>query len=150
MKEVDKLELTAITSANDIPEGIAVHSTTLEAWRTIKTSGLARMSRNHIHFAVGEKGSKNVISGMRNTSQVQIYLDIDKVLADGVPLFRSANNVILSPGVGDAGVINPKYFKWVVDSAGKPFDPEFKDAPTGQTETVPGGTLAQQQNPKNT
>jgi len=152
IKEVTDLELTPITSSDDIPEGIAVHGTTKEAWQIIKTNGLSRMNRNHIHFAVGAKGSKNVISGMRNSSQVQIYLDIDQVLADGIPLFRSANNVILSPGVGDQGVIQTKYFKWVVDSHSKPFDPMFPTAlPQQQApRTIPGSTLAQQQTPKTT
>ena len=45
--------------------------------------------------------------------EILIYLDVEKALADGIKLFRSANNVILSPGIN--GIIPAKYFLKVVD-----------------------------------
>jgi 2'-phosphotransferase len=54
---------------------------------------------------------------MRSSAQVLIYLDIEKALADGVPLFISENKVLLSPGIN--GIIEPKYFKCAVDRSGK-------------------------------
>jgi 2'-phosphotransferase len=40
-----------------------------------------------------------VISGMRNSSTVLIFLDVPRALAAGLELYRSANGVILSPGI---------------------------------------------------
>jgi len=124
------LELTPITSADQLPAGLAVHGTYYDAWKTIKTEGLSRMSRNHIHFAVGEVGANEVISGMRRSTEVMIYLDVAKALAAGIPLFLSANRVVLSPGVGEQGVIKPEYFLAVVRTSDKKaFDPAFPQLP---------------------
>jgi len=38
------------------------------------------MNRIHIHFAPGEPGEKEVISGMRNSAEIYIYVDIAKAL----------------------------------------------------------------------
>ena len=70
------------------------------------------MKRNHIHFSAGELGTDGVISGMRSSAQVYIYIDVHKAMRDGLQFFRSANNVILSPGNAD-GVIESQYFKTV-------------------------------------
>jgi hypothetical protein len=45
-----------------------------------------------------QPGSHEVISGMRTTAQFYVYLDVAAALAAGLPLYRSANGVILSPG----------------------------------------------------
>merc|ERR1711963_528262 len=76
-----------------------IHGTNFKEW-------------NHIHFAAGEPGSEGVISGMRGTAQVYIYVDLAAAMGDGLRFYRSANNVILSPG-NDQGVLLPKYFKQV-------------------------------------
>lgn len=39
-----------------------------------------------------------MISGMRASSDVYIYIDYEKALADGIKFFKSTNGVILSPG----------------------------------------------------
>ena len=98
--------LTRITE----PLSVCVHGTTLEAWNLIKINGLSRMSRQHIHMATGVPGDKQVISGMRTTSQVVIYIDITKAMCDGIPFYMSSNGVILSPGP-----IPIQYFSSVVD-----------------------------------
>lgn len=46
--------------------------------------------------------------GMRSSAQVLIYLDVQKALDDGIPLFLSANSVVLTPGIGPKG---PHLFK---------------------------------------
>lgn len=71
------------------------------------------MSRNHIHFSIGYPGDGQVISGMRNTCNVFIELDLAKALQDGIKMYQSSNNVILTSGID--GVIDPKYFKRVID-----------------------------------
>jgi len=48
---------------------------------------------------------------MRHSCEVVISVDIEKAINDGIPFFHSKNGVILSPGIGDTGVIPPKYFK---------------------------------------
>jgi 2'-phosphotransferase len=79
----------------------------LDAWEKIKTEGLKKMRRNHIHFGA----NANALSGMRRDAEVVIYLDIEAALRDGVAFYISSNGVILSPGVGPHGVVAPKYFK---------------------------------------
>ncbi|KJE92577.1 tRNA phosphotransferase 1 [Capsaspora owczarzaki ATCC 30864] len=108
--EVEALELSPITASEDAP--IVVHGTYDAAWDLIKSQGLSRMKRNHIHFAVGLPGASGVISGMRSDVTVLIYLDVARALADGIPFFRSSNNVILSPGL-ENGSIPAKYFSQV-------------------------------------
>lgn len=115
--------MTPITSVAEIPA--AIHGTYFDAWRVIKKEGLSPMKRQHIHFAIGEYGSAVVISGMRSSAQVLIYLDVEAALKDGIPLFLSANKVVLSPG-DPTGKISPKYFKYVLNTKMEPFDPDFK------------------------
>lgn len=64
-----------ITGPLDTP---VIHGTTLQAWDQIKKEGLSKMARNHIHFAVGLPDDPNVKSGIRKSSQVFIYIDVDK------------------------------------------------------------------------
>eukprot|EP00667_Euglena_gracilis_P003040 EG_transcript_3053 len=113
--EVPDLDLQPVTAAAEAPT--VVHGTYHACWPTIQREGLCRMARQHIHFAVGRPGAGAVISGMRSNAQVLIFLDVEKCLQDGVLLLRSANNVILCPGVGDTGGLPPAYFKRVEDSA---------------------------------
>ena len=109
IKNVD-VDMEEITNPDDAQK--VIHGTNFKAWNGIQQLGLSRMSRNHIHFAAGEPGSEGVISGMRASAQVYIYIDVQAAMKDGLRFFRSSNNVILSPG-NDQGVIPPKYFKQV-------------------------------------
>lgn len=104
--------LTKVTRVEDLAEfGIRpntiCHGTYLDAWEKIKTEGLRRMRRNHIHFGA----NANALSGMRRDAEVVIYLDIEGALRDGIAFYISSNGVILSPGLESRGVIAPKYFK---------------------------------------
>ena len=105
-----QVDMEEITNPNDAQT--VIHGTNFKAWNGIQQSGLSRMKRNHIHFAAGEPGSEGVISGMRSSAQVYIYIDVHSAMKDGLKFFRSSNNVILSPG-NDQGVIPPKHFKQV-------------------------------------
>ncbi len=70
--------MTPLTSAAEYPE--VIHGTYLKSWKKIEKKGLNRMSRNHIHFAIGRPGSKEVVSGMRSSAEIYIYLNMEKAL----------------------------------------------------------------------
>ena len=97
-----------------IPPKTCVHGTFSEAWSKVqKSGGLSRMTRNHIHFAKGLPGDGKVISGMRKTCDIFIYVDVEKCLKSGIPFFESSNGVLLSPG-NDKGMIPLSMFDKVV------------------------------------
>ena len=74
------------------------------------------MTRNHIHFAPGMPKEEGVISGMRGSCDVYIFIDLEKAIKDGIKFFISSNNVILTEGV--EGTLHPKYFKKVIGKDG--------------------------------
>jgi 2'-phosphotransferase len=114
------LLLDRLTESELVELPLVVHGTARDAWdRFIQMQGLKRMNRNHIHFATGFPKDGGVISGMRQTSEVYVYIDAKKCARDNVPFFRSANGVILSPGLGDSGTLPTTYFSKVTDSTGK-------------------------------
>ncbi|KAJ8503061.1 hypothetical protein ONZ45_g11188 [Pleurotus djamor] len=117
MKEV-KVDLQPVLAVSDIPSGVAVHGTTLKAWDSIQAQGLSRMQRNHIHLAQGLV-DEGVVSGMRNSSQILILIDVPKALNDGIQFFLSANGVVLTEGDED-GFLAPKYFKRVMNGKREP------------------------------
>ncbi|XP_037718528.1 tRNA 2'-phosphotransferase 1 [Drosophila subpulchrella] len=102
--------LERINHMEQIP--LAVHGTYYRHWEAIRTQGLGKMKRNHVHFASSEK-TNCVLSGFRSDCQILIYLNVEKVLADGIPIYRSSNNVLLCPGSN--GFIPKSYFLKVVD-----------------------------------
>ncbi|KIO03432.1 hypothetical protein M404DRAFT_27065 [Pisolithus tinctorius Marx 270] len=104
-----KLDLQPISSASEIP--LAVHGTTRKAWELIATQGLSRMKRNHVHLAQGVPGS-GILSGMRNSSQVLIFIDVQKAIDAGIRFHLSKNGVVLTEG--DAkGILGPQFFQRV-------------------------------------
>lgn len=124
MKEVvDSELLQPVQRAEDLP--ICIHGTyftkwspkkkcQVQVWSQIKQEGLKPMGRNHIHFVPHEVGSRTVISGMREDCAVAIYLDVPKALEQGIKLYRSANDVILTRG-DESGRIPPALFQRVVE-----------------------------------
>jgi 2'-phosphotransferase len=106
--------LTRVQDPSEIP--IAVHGTYFMAWPSIKQTGLSKMERTHIHFAKGLPDESGVISGMRRSTELLIYLDVGKAMAAGATFFISANGVILTSGVGDSGCIPPDCFRQVVNN----------------------------------
>ncbi|PNS20151.1 hypothetical protein CAC42_5601 [Sphaceloma murrayae] len=129
--------LTKIDGTN-IPD-VCVHGTTKHAWTLIASSGgLRRMTRQHVHFAAGlPAGFKSiaktentaaedgtgptvpapVISGMRNSSTILIYLDFAKAIDGGLKFWKSANDVILTDG-NEEGLVPLTFFKRVEDRTG--------------------------------
>ncbi|KAJ7555348.1 hypothetical protein O6H91_05G033100 [Diphasiastrum complanatum] len=107
----DKL-LKPIESAAEIQ--VCVHGTYKRFLSSILETGLRTMDRKHIHFAMGLPGEDGVISGMRKTCEILIYLDVARALSDNMKLYISENRVILTEGFG--GVVPPIYFakaiKW--------------------------------------
>lgn len=95
-----------------------VHGTFSDAWDVIKQKGLSKMGRNHIHFASGLLGEDGVISGMRKSCQVFIYINPAKCAEDGIKFFRSENGVLLTAGVNDEGIIPVDYFSHVMGKNG--------------------------------
>ncbi|EGZ12352.1 hypothetical protein PHYSODRAFT_516787 [Phytophthora sojae] len=96
----------------EAPDAIdkCVHGTYLKFWESIWSSGLSKMQRNHIHFAEREVMDDEVVSGMRSNCDLLLYVDFPMAVKDGIKFYKSSNNVVLSPGVGDTGVIDRKYF----------------------------------------
>jgi 2'-phosphotransferase len=64
----------------------------------IKKEGLKKMSRNHIHFAPGMPKEEGVISGMRNSCDTIIEIDMFGAIKNGIVFYISSNNVILTEG----------------------------------------------------
>lgn len=96
-----------------------VHGTYWDAWQSIQaTGGLSKMTRNHIHFATGLPRDDGVISGMRRSCEVYIYIDIAKCVRDQVPIYQSANGVLLTDGIDGSGILQTEYFSHVTDRVG--------------------------------
>ena len=81
------------------------------------------MARNHIHFAPGMPSSNGVISGMRSSCQIVIYVNTILAMSDGIKFYRSSNGVILSPG-DESGFLSKRYFEKVADINGQLLYPE--------------------------
>lgn len=101
------VELEPLTSEADLPE-VIVHGTYKESLPSIEKDGLKKMKRQFVHMASGLPSSDRVISGMRQKSEVYIYIDGPKALQEGIKLYKSKNGVILTPDV-----IPPHLFKEV-------------------------------------
>ena len=113
---IDPEKLLVRIDAARVPTTV-VHGTSRASWALIEASGgLNRMERNHIHFAIGLPGDSGVISGMRRKSEVLVYVNVAKAMADGAIVFyTSANGVVLT--AGDAsGTLALDYVSRVVDA----------------------------------
>nr|XP_043067661.1 tRNA 2'-phosphotransferase 1 [Drosophila bipectinata] len=108
--EGDSEGLERITHPSQAPQ--AVHGTYYRNWDRIKSQGLKKMNRNHVHFASSDT-INSILSGFRSDCQILIYLNVEKILTDKIPLFLSSNKVILCSGI--EGAIPPKYFLRAVD-----------------------------------
>jgi 2'-phosphotransferase len=97
----DQLHLTKIVT----PYETCVHGTNHKALSSIMKDGLSPMGRKHVHFAKGDADDKDVISGMRQSSSVKIYIDMKSAMADGLEFYESDNGVILCPQT-----VSPSYF----------------------------------------
>lgn len=120
--DTNLLTPVTLSTPSTIPT-TCVHGTFYGSWNAIlRSGGLKRMGRNHVHFAEGptlgevgfdERGEKvsddeggvaerkEVISGMRRDAQLLIYVDVKKALEEekNMEWWRSENGVILTEGV---------------------------------------------------
>lgn len=132
IKGIDPNLLLRRLSPEELAElPMIVHGTYSEPWKTIQQQGLSKMKRNHIHFASGVPNEGNaVISGMRRSCTVIIYLDAAKCAQDGIEFFTSDNGVILTAGLENKGILPVIYFSHVTDSEGNILlDQRMKEAP---------------------
>lgn len=114
---VEDLELLEqIKDASSVP--VCLHGTYAERIPSILRNGLSRMARNHIHLIACQPGEEGgVVSGMRGSADTIVTIDVAGAMAAGVLFFRSSNGVILSPGMGDSGIIPAHFIGEVVDRA---------------------------------
>lgn len=85
------------------------HGTYNKNLNLIKKNGLSKMKRHHIHLAESETAK----SGRRYDTNVKIYINMSLAMSEGIKFYRSANNVILTPGDSE-GYLKPKYFSDIV------------------------------------
>jgi len=104
---VENLDLVEVDPA-EVP--VAIHGTYERNMKAIKEKGLSRMKRQHIHMAVDLPGESGVISGMRQSCDYLVHIDVSAATEAGLKFYQSANNVILCAG-NESGFIEPRYFK---------------------------------------
>lgn len=123
IKSVNDSNLVELTK-DSLPQEI-YHGTYRKKLPAIVSSGgLSKMTRNHIHFA----STISDISGIRTSSNVLIYLNIEKCLESGIVFYKSTNNVILTAG-NEKGFVPLDLFGKVVDAKnGTPIDLEHYSA----------------------
>ncbi|RKF61209.1 tRNA 2'-phosphotransferase 1 [Erysiphe neolycopersici] len=109
-----KIHIPITIEMNNIPE-IVVHGTYYYFYSAIiKSGGLSRMTRTHIHFSDGkQREGQKVVSGMRKDAELLIYINIRASIEDGILWWLSDNGVVLTEG-DDKGLLPLKYFKRVV------------------------------------
>jgi len=90
-----------------IPLSNCIHGTYKKFLDSIQKNGLNKMTRKHIHFTTNID-KNTVISGMRSSCQVAIFIDMQKAMNDNIKFYKSSNNVILCEGP-----LDPKYFKTI-------------------------------------
>ncbi|SMN21886.1 similar to Saccharomyces cerevisiae YOL102C TPT1 tRNA 2'-phosphotransferase [Maudiozyma saulgeensis] len=92
----DDTILIPIKDSDSLPSKL-IHGTNVRNCLAIVESGkISKMRRNHIHLSIGIVGKDtNVISGMRKTSSVYIYIKKDPETLSQLKLFKSLNDVYL-------------------------------------------------------
>lgn len=107
--QVTDLELKQVAPDDPNCPKEAVHGTYMKHWPSIRSQGLSRINRTHIHLAPGLPGEGGVTSGMRQNCDLAVYINVPKAISDGIQFFWSENGVLLTPG--DAGgMLAPCYF----------------------------------------
>lgn len=94
----DNEVLEKVTAPTELPEKL-IHGTSISKLLLILQSGsIKKLRRNHIHLSPGISGrDSQVVSGMRTSSNAYIHLVLGQTLLDKIQLFRSLNNVYLTP-----------------------------------------------------
>lgn len=115
MSVVDDNRLLQTITPYNVPD-CCVHGTYKEHFESVKAHGLSpgghqgQTSRRHVHFSSFNPGDQRVISGMRASCQIAIWIDVKKAVEAGVPFYLSRNGVIVSPAI-----VLPKYFSSAMD-----------------------------------
>jgi putative RNA 2'-phosphotransferase len=91
------LELVAVT-----PPDALYHGTTIKFIDIIKSEGLKRMQRHHVHLSGDIKTALAV--GSRRGEPVLIYINSRAMKNDGIEFYKSENGVWLTD------FVDPKYF----------------------------------------
>jgi 2'-phosphotransferase len=119
VKTVDPEKLLTRLEAAELETlPVIVHGTYTDPWtQHIRQEGLKRMNRQHIHCATGLPTDDGVISGLRKSCNVYVFIDAAKCAADGIVFYRSDNGVLLTAGVNNQGDLPVKYFSHVMDKA---------------------------------
>jgi 2'-phosphotransferase len=90
------------------------HGSYIEHWEPIRANGLSRMARRHLHLSRSSPGSAEVISGMRASCTLVVYVDLVAAMrVGGLRFFESQNGVVLTEGDAD-GFLRPQFFKRAV------------------------------------
>jgi 2'-phosphotransferase len=115
----DELLTPIVFAEGDGKQLVAVHGTYHKAWPAIlQSQGLCRMTRQHVHLAADLPGESGVISGMRGSCELVVHVDVREAVLGGLAFYTSANGVILTPGLGDAGMLPLTFVTKVEDRAG--------------------------------
>ncbi len=104
----DKIDSEALMEKINKPIDGIFHGSYKKHLESIKSSGLNRMSRKHIHFAK----SLDAASGKRSDCDLLIYVDTKKAMDDGIVFYESSNGVVLTEGIN--GIIPPMYLTFQV------------------------------------
>jgi len=130
MPDID-VEMRRLTLENcasiltlDARGALAVHGSYMGNWpKIVASGGLSRMTRQHIHLAKGLAGDAGVVTGMRANCNLLIYVDVARALSAGIAFFESQNGAILTPGLGDSGILPLRYVSRAVNlKSGKDID----------------------------
>jgi 2'-phosphotransferase len=117
IKTVDPEKLLTRLEAAELEKlPVIVHGTYTDPWTlNIRQEGLKRMNRQHIHCAIGLPTDDGVISGLRKSCNVYVFIDAAKCAADGIVFYRSDNGVLLTAGVNNEGTLPIEYISHVTD-----------------------------------
>ena len=102
------LKLITLENYHQYKNKEIIHGSFLKAKDKILKEGISKMKRIHIHFTTKIDSTK-VISGLRKSCEIYIYINLEKALQDGYEFFESPNGVILCPG-NSIGFLPPEYF----------------------------------------
>jgi 2'-phosphotransferase len=104
----DLIESEELLTKLDTPVEGVFHGSYVKHFDSIKSNGLNRMSRKHIHLAK----SIDAKSGKRNNCNLLVYVDMTEAMKDGIIFYESANGVILTEGID--GVISSNYLSFKI------------------------------------
>jgi putative RNA 2'-phosphotransferase len=86
------LELTP-----QLPPKVLYHGTATRVLSQIKTAGLLKMDRQHVHLSAHEDTATRV--GARHGKPIVLIVNTEKMSGDGIPFFLSLNGVWLTEHV---------------------------------------------------